>query len=276
MSGGPGHGRRRGDRQDDHGAGMERWLLTYADMITLLLALFIVLWSISSVNISKFQELRASLHQALSGKVIPGTSSLLNSGAAVLQPQGTPVPTPKPTSPVDIKQSIETKITAALQQRETQHLKNVQRQVRQYAAQHGLTGKLRTSVNAEGLEIRVLTDDLLFDPGQATLKSKAIPILYHVARALNTNQLTNPIRVEGNTDNVPISTPRFRSNWELSTARADAVLEFMLSAGIKPTRLSAVGYGDTRPIATNATARGRALNRRVELVVLRQQKKVSP
>ena len=275
MSGTPGHGRRRGDRHEEHDAGMERWLLTYADMITLLLALFIVLWSISSVNISKFQELRASLHEALSGKVIPGSSALLNGGAAVLQPQGTQVPTPT-TSPLNIKQSIATHIAAVLQQRETQSLKRVQQQVRNYAKQNGLSGKLRTSINAEGLEIRVLTDDLLFDPGQATLKSRAIPILYHVARALNGNHLTNPIRVEGNTDNVPISTPRFRSNWELSTARADAVLEFMLSAGIKPTRLSAVGYADTRPLTTNATAKGRALNRRVELVVLRQRKKVSP
>jgi chemotaxis protein MotB len=94
--------------------------------------------------------------------------------------------------------------------------------------------------------------------------------------SLNANHLTNPIRIEGNTDNTPISTPEFRSNWELSTARADAVLEFMLQAGVKPTRLSVAGFADTRPIASNATAAGRALNRRVQLVVLRQQTKVTP
>jgi chemotaxis protein MotB len=269
----PGHGRRRGDRHaEEHDGGMERWLLTYADMITLLLALFIVLWSISSVNISKFEALKASLHQALSGKVIPGSSQLLNGGPAVLSPQGTQVPTPDPSTTLNITQSIATKIVAALQQQETQSLERVKRQVEQYARQNGLSGKLKTSIDQQGLEIRVLTDDLLFDPGQATLKSRAIPILYHVARSLTANHLTNPIRVEGNTDNVPISTPQFKSNWELSTARATAVLEFLLTAGIKPTRLSVAGYGDTRPLASNATAAGRALNRRVELVVLRQQK----
>ncbi len=255
---------------------MERWLLTYADMITLLLALFIVLWSISSVNISKFDQLKASLHEALNGKVISGSSALLNGGAAVLSPQGTQIPTPNPSATLDISQSIATKIVAALAQQETQSLARVQQQVRHYAKQNGLSGKLQTSIDQQGLEIRVLTDDLLFDPGEATLKSKAIPILYHVARALTANRLTNPIRVEGNTDNVPISTPQFKSNWELSTARATAVLEFMLTAGIKPTRLSVAGYADTRPLASNATAAGRALNRRVELVVLRQQKKVTP
>ena len=272
----PGHGRRRGDRHEEHDAGMERWLLTYADMITLLLALFIVLWSISSVNISKFAELKASLSQALNGKVIPGSSALLQGGPQVLNPEGTPVPTPQISSSLNITQSIATKIVATLQQRETQSLERVQHQVNAYAQRNGLSGKLRTSIDERGLEIKVLTDDLLFDPGQATLKSRAIPILYHVAQSLNANHLTNPIRVEGNTDNTPISTPQFKSNWELSTARADAVLEFMLTAGIKPERLSVAGYADTRPIASNATASGRALNRRVQLVVLRQQKKVTP
>jgi chemotaxis protein MotB len=272
----PGHGRRRGDRHEEHDAGMERWLLTYADMITLLLALFIVLWSISSVNISKFTQLKASLSQALNGKVIPGSSALLSGGSQVLSPQGTQVPTPNPSSSLDISASIATKIVAALQQRETESLKSVQRQVNQYAKQNGLAGKLRTSIDEQGLEIRVLTDDLLFDPGQATLKARAIPILYHVAQSLNAGHLTNPIRIEGNTDSTPISTPQFRSNWELSTARADAVLEFMLTAGIAPTRLSVAGFADTRPLASNATAAGRALNRRVQLVVLRQQQKVTP
>jgi chemotaxis protein MotB len=82
--------------------------------------------------------------------------------------------------------------------------------------------------------------------------------------------MPNPVRVEGNTDNVPISTAEFHSNWDLSTSRADAVLEFLLAHGVAPNRLSATGYADQRPIATNATADGRSLNRRVELVVLRR------
>ncbi len=98
-----------------------------------------------------------------------------------------------------------------------------------------------------------------------------MPLLEHVARLLTANGLTNPIRVEGNTDSVPISTPQFHSNWELSTARATAVLQFLLGHGVPADRLSVAGYADQRPIATNTTAAGRSLNRRVDLVVLREQ-----
>jgi chemotaxis protein MotB len=115
----------------------------------------------------------------------------------------------------------------------------------------------------------VLTDDVLFDSGKATLKSRSVPLLTEIS-ALLAKGVVNPIRIEGNTDDVPISTPQFHSNWDLSTARADAVLEFLLAHGVAARRLSAVGYADQRPIASNATASGRSENRRVELVVLRR------
>ena len=265
-----GHRSRRGGGEE-HDAGMERWLLTYADMITLLLALFIVLWSISSVNISKFEQLKASLHQALNGKVIAGSSALLSGGPAVLVPQGSQTPTINPVAPVNIRATILSQIASSLKRQDTQNLKRVEKQVHAYVTKHGLSGRLQTSIDERGLVIRVLTDDLLFDPGQATLKPQAAPLLEHVARLLTAHGLTNPIRVEGNTDSVPISTAQFHSNWQLSTARATAVLSFLLAHGVQAHRLSVAGYADQRPIATNTTAAGRSLNRRVDVVVLRQQ-----
>jgi len=264
------HSRRRGGGEE-HDGGMERWLLTYADMITLLLALFIVLWSISSVNISKFAQLKASLHEALSGKVIEGSSALLSGGTAVLAPQGSQTPTINPAATVNIRASITKQIVTSLKHQDTANLHRVAQQVHTYVSKHGLSGRLQTSIDERGLVIRVLTDDLLFDPGQATLKPQAAPLLEHVARLLNARGLTNPIRVEGNTDSIPISTPQFHSNWELSTARATAVLSFLLAHGVQPSRLSVAGYADQRPIASNTTAAGRSLNRRVDLVVLREQ-----
>jgi chemotaxis protein MotB len=275
---GSAHGRRRGggggDGGHEDGGGAERWLLTYADMITLLLALFIVLWSISSVNISKFDDLKTALHQAFSGKVVNGNVSILSGGSSLLQPQGTPVPTvqPMPSAPTipNIKASIRASISSALEKQDIENLARMKQNIDAYAKAHGLSGQLRTSVDQRGLVIHVLTDQLLFAPGQAMLEPQAAPLLDHVAQLLTLGGLANPVRVEGNTDNVPIKTPQFRSNWELSAARASAVLEFLLGRGVQERRLSLAGYADQDPIASNSTAAGRGRNRRVDIVILRR------
>lgn len=254
---------------EEHDGGMERWLLTYADMITLLLALFIVLWSISSVNISKFNELKQSLHDALNGKIVTGSQSILTGGPSPLNPLGTQVPTIEQES-LNIKASITSAISSALQKQDQDNLEHVQQQIQQYAQSHGLSGQIRTSIDERGLVVRILTDDLLFNTGAATLKPASAPLITHIAHLLTIEGVSNDVRVEGNTDNVPISTARFPSNWDLSTARATAVLDGLLNAGIQPKRLSVTGYGAERPIATNSTYGGRALNRRVDIVVLRR------
>ena len=268
-------GRRRGGHGGgDHDAGMERWLLTYADMITLLLALFIVLWSISSVNISKFSALKASLKQALSGKVIPGSSSILAGGPSPLDPQGTQVPQVQPTTGAaaipNVQASIRQQIITALASQDVQSLARLKQQVDSYAKAHGLEGRIRTSIDERGLVIHVLTDQLLFDPGQATLEPQSAPLLANVAHLLTSSGVPNPIRVEGNTDDRPIRTLQFPSNWELSAARASAVLTFLLRHGVPERRLSLAGYAAERPIATNSTTAGRSANRRVDVVVLRR------
>ncbi len=126
----------------------------------------------------------------------------------------------------------------------------------------------KTSIEARGLVIRVLTDDLLFASGQATLESKADGLLSEISQLLNVDE-THPISVEGNTDNVPIHSSLYPSNWELSTARASTVVRFLISHGVSASRLTASGNAEQRPYDSNATAAGRARNRRVEIVMRR-------
>jgi chemotaxis protein MotB len=280
MSAGPTSNRRRRRSGGGHGeASHERWLLTYADMITLLLALFIVLWSISSVNISKFAALKQSLAQAFSGKILQGSSGVLDGGPSPLNPQGTQVDNVDAQSssstsqslptPNSIAQSIRSEINQSISQAELDNLRRIQAQVNAAAKALGLTGTIHTSIDERGLVIRLLTDKVLFDSGQAVLQSRALPLLHDIGLILVKDDTTNPVRVEGNTDDVPISTSQYPSNWELSTARAAAVLEVVIKTGFPSKRLSIAGYGEENPVASNVTARGRSLNRRVDIVVLR-------
>ncbi|HTP23486.1 MAG TPA: OmpA family protein [Solirubrobacteraceae bacterium] len=269
----------------------ERWLLTYADMLTLLFALFMVLFSISSVNISKYQVLQQSLKAAFSGSILPGGRAILQSGsestsahtpATAEVPSIVPlVPTPtsrsssstgsannpsaKPMSSAELQAALNSMSASVSEQDTFQKLKA---QMDAYAKAHGFGNKVQTIVERRGLVVRVLTDNLLFDSGSATLQSGADKLLDEVAQLLNLDQ-SHPITVEGHTDNQPIDTAQFPSNWELSTDRATNVVRYLISRSVNRDRLGAVGYADLHPIASNATAAGRAENRRVEIVLMR-------
>ncbi len=256
----------------------ERWLLTYADMITLLMALFMVLFAISSVNISKYHTLQQALRAAFSGNVLPGGKAIAHPGASSSSSKAPSsidlqaiVPVTAPSSNLETvtaahATATSVKVAAAREQNEFQQIK---RELEAYAARHGLSSYVHTAVEPRGLVIRVLTDSLLFPSGSATLDPKAQPLLAEVAGLLNVDTV-HPITVEGNTDNAPIvGGSIFPSNWELSTARASMVVRSLISEGVNPERLSAAGYADLRPIASNATPAGRALNRRVEIVLQR-------
>jgi len=156
-----------------------------------------------------------------------------------------------------------------LAEQEQSNLEQIKGEVDTYARSHGFSGLIQTSIDQRGLVIRLLTDKVLFDSGHAELKATGTPILTEVSHLLVTTRFSNAIAVEGNTDNVPISGGEFPSNWELSTARANAVLEFFLHHGVAESRLTVVGFADQNPIAPNDSADGRALNRRVDVVVLR-------
>ena len=263
--------RRRGDHHEEEHAD-ERWLLTYSDMITLLMALFIIMWAISSVNVSKFDQLKASLRAAFSAKVLPEATSVLTGQRAPLDEQGAIIQPPSQAmskQPAFKMVPIAAQVRAAAAKDDVNNLKRIQERIEQYARAHGFAHSIATKVDERGLVVRVLTDDVLFDTGKAVLKPRSQPLLGEIS-GLIARSIPNPVRVEGNTDDVPISTPEFHSNWELSSARADAVLEFLLAHGVVPSRLSATGYADQHPLASNATAEGRSLNRRVELVILRR------
>ena len=269
----------------------ERWLLTYADMLTLLFALFMVLFSISSVNISKYQVLQQSLKAAFSGSILPGGRAILQSGsestaahtpATAVVPSIVPlVPTPtsrsssstgsannaaaKPMTSAQLQAALNSMSASIAEQDE---LVGLQRKLEAYAKAHGFANRVQAIVNRRGLVVQVLTDNLLFQSGQATLQPAGLPLLNEVAQLLNVDR-THPITVEGYTDNVPIHSVQFPSNWELSTSRATTVVQYLISRGVNENRLGAAGYADLHPVASNATAAGRALNRRVDIVIER-------
>jgi len=272
--------RRRRGADAGHGDN-ERWLLTYSDMITLLMALFIVMWAISSVNVSKFDQLKASLRSAFSGRVVPADVSVLTGQTSPLDHDGTPIAPPvQPgaTPPVvqvnSLRAQISARIASAVAEQaaraDLDNLRRIAERIHAYAREHHFDRLIRTRIEERGLVVRLLTDGLLFDSGRAVLKHEAVPLLRELASLLAAPDIPNPVRVEGNTDDVPIHSPLYPSNWELSTARATAVLEFLLAHGVAPRRLSATGYGDQNPVASNATAAGHALNRRVDVVILRR------
>jgi chemotaxis protein MotB len=280
----------------------ERWLLTYADMLTLLFALFMVLFSISSVNISKYQILQQSLKAAFSGSILPGGRAIMQSGsestdqhvpATAVVPSIVPlVPTPtsrsssstgsanassssanlagkaaaaQPMSTADLQAALNSMAASVAEQDSFVALAH---RLNAYAKAHGFGSEVQAVVQRRGLVVRVLTDKVLFASGQATLQPEGDPLLEEVAQLLNVDK-SHPITVEGHTDNVPIATAEFPSNWELSTARATTVVRFLIAHGVAAGRLGAVGYADLHPIASNATAAGRAENRRVEIVLMR-------
>ncbi|HLH65890.1 MAG TPA: OmpA family protein [Solirubrobacteraceae bacterium] len=263
----------------------ERWLLTYADMITLLMALFMVLFSISSVNISKYQTLQQSLKSAFSGSILSGGRAILQSGSestSAHTPATAEVPaivplTPNIPKPVDTsaQQIANAMLAQAAAQQEQESFVKLARELNAYARAHGFSNQVRAVIDERGLIVQVLTDKLLFASGQATLEPAGLPLLNEIAALLNVDH-RHPITVEGYTDNQPIHTVLFPSNWELSTDRATTVVRYLIAHGVAARRLSAAGYADLHPIASNATAAGRARNRRVDIVLDRIYPDLAP
>ena len=265
-------GRRRGPAAAEESE--ERWLLTYADMITLLMALFMVLFSITSVNKSKLEILSKTLQEAFSGKVLPGGQSIRDTGA---DPKSVSSPTANPPIPAitTVVSQAASPSAAAARLKEQEDFRRLKRQIDSYARQKGIQDKVQTVIAQRGLVIRLLTDRVLFDSGLAELKPAATPVLSKVAQILREERL-HQVMGEGHTDPVPIAGSVFPTNWELSTARASRVVRFMISSGVPSRRLSAAGYAYLHPIASNGTAAGRSRNRRVEIVLLRSAQGAGP
>jgi len=248
----------RKPKAEEHEAGMERWLLTYADMITLLLALFILLFSIASTHKPTFGQVAASIRQALTQP---------NGGVGLpldLRPRGPgPIgPGPRPFQG-----------TGSTPQRPSPIAPNMGALVKAIR-DAGIMLHVRVVQANTGVSIR-LQDDVLFDTGTADLKPEAAPILAKVSAFLVTLH-GYTIRVEGYTDSRPIQTPQFPSNWELSAARSLAVLHALVANGVDAASLASGGNGPNNPVATNATPDGQSENRRVELVVTHVVEQVAP
>ncbi len=263
----------------------ERWLLTYADMLTLMFALFMVLYSISSVNISKYESLQQSLKAAFSGSILSGGKAIMQSGSESTKahtPATAEVPSivpltpniPKPTD-TSAQQITKAMLAASAAQHEQESFKKLQQELNSYSKAHGFGSEVQAVIERQGLVVHVLTDKLLFDSGSATLQPAGLPLLDEIGHLLNVDQ-KHPITVEGNTDNQPIQSSQFPSNWELSTDRATTVVRYLIAHSVQDGRLSAAGYADLHPLASNATAAGRARNRRVDIVLDRIYPDLNP
>ena len=254
----------RFDEEPEHDDS-ERWLLTYADMITLLLALFIVMFAMSSVNATKFQSLSESLQDAFSGKILGG-SSIKETGGSVQAEEAKPEVAQTTLQPMAASSPM-----ARAEQTDFRELKA---RIDRLVEEQGLTSKVETAIEKRGLAVRVLTDGLLFDSGTADVKTGAVPLLSKIGRILATGK-RHPVRVEGHTDSVPIR-GTFPSNWELASARASGVVRVLLDTPLKAAPFEAVGRADLDPIATNATDAGKAKNRRVEIILPRLHNEPAP
>src|SRR3954454_24107187 len=248
MSGHGGKKKKRGDHGAEHPD--ERWLVTYADLMTLLVALFMVLFSISSVNKSKLEPLQHSLQDAFSGKVLPGGQSIKESGGVmnIKTPSASPKESslqPFVGSPKDT--SISKDKAGAQGNAEEQAFEKLKKQPDSVAAKQGLSGKIKVSVTDDGLLIRLLTDKLLFDSGSATPRPPSLPLLKDVAGVLKATQPAHQLIISGNTDNQPIHSGRFADNLDLSTARANAIFRTFAQDGISPLRMTSAGRGDYSP-----------------------------
>ncbi len=270
------HKRTRHAAHEEEHENHERWLITYADMITLLMVLFIVLFSIGQVDLAKFDALKHSLNNSLGGPakpnpVVNGGSGVLPAGAQVdgAVPGGTgSVGSPVQSSEASVALVQEKGMTPAAVAQEQAVLQNTEQTIKQALAGKGLQDAVTFRQELRGLVVTVVTDNVLYPVGSADLEPQGREVLDALGPALA--KLPNDISVEGHTDNQPIIPGgSYPSNWELSTARATAVVRYLIAnAHIAPTRLSAAGFADTRPLVPNTSPANQSVNRRVEIVVL--------
>ncbi|MDP5240763.1 flagellar motor protein MotD [Uliginosibacterium sp. 31-16] len=242
--------RRHEEEHENH----ERWMVSYADFITLLFAFFVVMYAISSVNEGKYRVLSSSMMQAF-------RSASNEQGSAMLTPvqvAGSPV------VQIVTQQPRANPEAEARRAEFRQRMRNMAEDVKRVLEPLVAGGQVRVTEGVNGISIEI-NASALFKPGEALLGMEANRALRAVAEVIAGGDF--PIKVEGHTDTLPISTPYFPSNWELSSARASSVVRLFVESGVAPGRLTAAGYSDQRPVADNASPEGRARNRRVTIQV---------
>ncbi|HRP98176.1 MAG TPA: flagellar motor protein MotD [Rhodocyclaceae bacterium] len=244
--------RRHHDEHENH----ERWLVSYADFITLLFAFFVVMYSLSSINEGKYRVLSDSLVSAFRNVTIndSGQQMIVSPMAA---PAARMVPTPIVRPPAD-------DAAEARRSEQVRQMHDMAANIRRVLEPLTRSGQVTVTEGAHGISVEI-NASVLFAAGEALLGPSAEAPLRAVARVLADADF--PVRIEGHTDDVPINTFRFPSNWELSSARASSVVRLFVEAGVAAGRLTAAGYADQRPLADNATEAGRARNRRVTILI---------
>ena len=224
----------------------ERWLISYADFMTLLFAFFVVMYAISVVNVGKYKVLSDALGDAFGGR-----------GAAV-------VPNTAVEQPFTLPNIVARKRLEAMR-REKDRLTQLARDLTATLGPLVKEGKVRVTQNSRGVSVEI-NASVLFAPGDAALTDTSREALSAVAILLKNDP--HQVQVEGHTDDVPISNPLFPSNWELSAVRASSVVRLFIDSGMAPARLTAVGHGANLPVAPNDTPEGRARNRRVAVTII--------
>jgi chemotaxis protein MotB len=238
------------EESDNH----DRWLVSYADFITLLFAFFVVMYALSSINEGKYRVLSNALVQAFGGS--PAAPPLRIDPAPGAPPLPRMLPRP---------QNGEAQRRSEALRREREHLTGMARDIQKALAPLVEQGKVRVTQSALGVSVEI-NASVLFASGDARLSDESEQALRAVAAVLKDDQ--HAIRVEGHTDSTPIHTAQFPSNWELSAVRASSVVRLFIDSAVAQERLTAVGHGSTRPVDSNDSAAGRQRNRRVTLMIL--------
>ncbi len=240
---------RRKNHEEEH-ENHERWLVSYADFITLLFAFFVVMYSVSQLNEGKYRVLSDSLLQAFKPSPPPKPSIAPDDPRSMM-----------PISPIT---QLALKRDEAKRRARAERMRALAQQVMQALAPLVQSGQVRVTQSRRGIAVEI-NASLLFKSAQAALEPESQKALTAVAQVLGAND--NAIEVEGHTDRDPISTPQFPSNWELSGARASSVVRLFIDNGVAAARLVAIGYADTRPVDSNDTLDGRSRNRRVTVLI---------
>ena len=266
---------RRRKRKEDH-VNHERWIVSYADFITLLFAFFVVMYSISSVNEGKYRVLSQTLTNAFqeSGRSLTpiqvGERRQRGGDVIGAERQNALIQTEVRVGPGTYQDAgnggkTADKAMSDMPAEEGQRLRFLAATIEDMLGSYVDQELVDVSYTQNRVKVN-MKDKMLFGSGSATLSKPAVTVLRDISQVLA--KVPNLIQVEGNTDNRPIHTEEFPSNWELSAARAASVVHVMTRMGVDPSRMTAIGYGEYRPKADNATEEGRTKNRRVEIVEL--------
>lgn len=232
--------RRSFNKKKDSGGGTASWMTTFSDLMSLLLTFFILLYSMSNVDSEKFDNVSQSLQGALGG------TGILENGGKVIVSQN-------PDGSLEIDEA-------------STDIEQMHKKVMNYIDNKGLDKEVAVNVNEKGIYFDI-KEAILFDSGSAEIKPSGIKVLNKLTDLVNS--MDNEIVIEGHTDDVPIHNSKYSSNWDLSTARAISVVKYFTEEqNIKPGRMSAVGYGEYKPMLENTTEENRAANRRVNLLLI--------